>query len=164
MGALGNRSIGSYIREFELADPNKVVSGSSTVGDIVEELREFFMQAYTKIVVPEIEKREGKEFGKIPDEKKPILGLAVGGFSSGAYLSQVWEILIPVHNTPKSSILRRKEGDFGSNWFALNAPIFRYHKGYDREVLKAINDYYTQLRGNPLTSAEDSTLQKFNVC
>jgi hypothetical protein len=159
MGTLGNRSIGSYVREFELADPNKVVSGSSSVADVVEELRQFFLQAYGKVAVPEIEKRRGKKFDEIPDKEKPLLGLAVGGFSSGAYLSEVWEVLIPIHDKPGSPVLRRKQGDFGSNWFALNAPIFRYHKGYDRDVLNAINDYYAGLRRNRLTSAENAALE-----
>ena len=39
IAAIGARGIGSYIREFELLDPNSVVSQPSTVKDVVEALR-----------------------------------------------------------------------------------------------------------------------------
>lgn len=42
IGALGARNIGSYIREFEILDPNNVVTKPSTVKATVEELRSFF--------------------------------------------------------------------------------------------------------------------------
>ncbi len=79
LGAIGARSIGSYIREFELADPNNVVSQASTVENVVEELRKFFLQKYQAEIVPRIEKTTKKKFDEIPDNEKPILGLAVGG-------------------------------------------------------------------------------------
>lgn len=158
LGAIGNRPIGSYIREFELLDPSNVVSKSSTIKDIVEELRIFFLQKYNTTLVPAIEKQTGKKFEEIPDGEKPILGLAVGGFSDGEYLSEVWEIVIPIHRTPNSAKLWRGQGNFGGTWFALNEPIFRYFKGYDRGLFKELKDYFVKIRGAGFSPQEDAEI------
>jgi len=156
IGALGDRIIGSYVREFEVEDPQQVVTKDATVKDTVEQLRLFFLKRYRDIVVPEIEARTGKKFKDIPDNDKLVLGLAVGGFSAGAYLSEVWEILIPFHERAHSATLWCKEGNFRPVWFALNEPIFRYEKGYDRNLVGELKEYFAQLRGAPLTGAEDT--------
>src|SRR5437879_2866980 len=41
LGTLGNRSLGSYIREFEVRNPGGLVTGTGTVEQIVEALRTF---------------------------------------------------------------------------------------------------------------------------
>ena len=154
-GAIGNRNIGTYIREFETLDPKGVVTKSTTVEDTVEELRKFFLQQYNNIVVPIIEHQTKKKFEQIPEETRPTLGLAIGGFSTGAYLSEVWQILIPLNAKPKSAMRWCEQGNFRSVWFALNDPIFRYHKGYDRNLLGELRNYFGQLRGTPFSDAEN---------
>jgi hypothetical protein len=52
LGALGNRSIGSYLREFEARDPGGVVTAHNDLGEVVEALREFFFTYYQQTVVP----------------------------------------------------------------------------------------------------------------
>jgi len=157
-GAIGARSIGSYIREFEIANPNNVITRPSTMKDVVEALRLFFLQVYQNTVIPAIESQTGKKFEEIPDDQKPVLGLAVGGFSHGAYLSEVWEILIPFCQTPNSAKLWHGQGEFGSVWFALNEPIYRYVKGYDRGLLGELKNYFTQIRGSNFTSQEETQI------
>jgi len=158
VGALGSRIIGSYVREFEVEDPQQVVTKDATVKGIVEQLRLFFLKRYKNTVVPEMETWTGKKFKDIPDKDKPVLGLAVGGFSAGAYLSEVWEIRIPFHEGVHSATLWCKEGQFRPVWFALNEPIFRYEKGYDRNLVGELKKYFAQLRGSPLTRAEDRAI------
>jgi len=158
IGALGSRIIGSYVREFEVEDPQQVVTKNATVKDVVEQLRLFFLERYRNTVVPEMETWTGKKFKDIPDKDKPVLGLAVGGFSAGAYLSEVWEILIPFNEGVHSATLWCREGQFRPVWFALNEPIFRYEKGYDRNLIGELKKYFAQLRGSPLTGAEDKEI------
>lgn len=160
IGNIRARSIGSYLREFEIQDPNKVVSKPATVEDIVEELRSFFLDIYNRTVVIDFESETGKKFDELPDKKKPLLGLVVGGFSHGEYLSEVWRTVIPLHATHKSSQMHRDKGDFGSNWFATFEPIRRYIKGYDPKLLKELMDYFIQLRGSPFSTAEDSKIKE----
>jgi hypothetical protein len=158
LASIGNRSIGSFIREFEIMDPNNVVSQPSSVKDIVEELRAFFYQKYVSALGPLFEKEKGKKFEEIPNAEKPILGVVVGGFSKGSYLPEVWEILIPVHDKVGSTNLPNGQGAFGSTWFALNTPIVRYVKGFDPALLNKIVEYFVKIRGMPFSEQEQKDL------
>lgn len=156
--ALGNRIVGSYVREFETENAAQVVTEDATMEDIVEQLRLFFLDRYTKTVVREMETLKGKRFKDIPENERPLLGLAVGGFSTGRYLSEVWEIRIPFDERPHSAKLWCGEGAFRPVWFSLNETIVRYQLGYDRNLIRELKQYFAQLRGSPLTSKEDAAI------
>jgi hypothetical protein len=158
LGSLGNRIIGSYIREFERKDPGGVVSGKATMEDTVEELRNFFYQQYQNTVVLQLEEQHKKKFFEIPLDKRPILGFALGGFSTDAYLSEVWHIVIPQNEKPKSSTLMTGPGDFRPSWYSLCEPIIRYHNGVDRGALNDLLSYFRKLRGAQLSEVENNEL------
>lgn len=160
LGTLGNRSLGSFVREFEVRDPGNVVSADNTVKEVVEGLRKFLFDEYHQLVVPELERATGTPFNQIPREQVPALGMAVGGFSAREYLSEVWQILIPNYATEGSAVQLRARGSLGGNWFALFEPIRRYFKGYDAELLKEVIDYLVGLRGSPLSGPEAQRLQE----
>jgi hypothetical protein len=134
------------------------VSQPSSVKGVVEELRAFFFAKYQHIVVPLFEKATGTRFDQTPQNEKPVFGVVVGGFSSGAYLPEVWEIIIPFHDLANSAKLWNDQGQFGSTWFAINAPIFRYVKGFDPALIRAIIDYFEKLRGTKFTPQEGKDL------
>jgi hypothetical protein len=159
LGSLGTRSIASYIRQFEKENPGGVVKEDCPIENVVEEIRNFFLGLYGEFVADAYERQTGKKFSDLPVNNRPILGFAVGGYSGGSYLSQVWEILIPVHEKPKSATHLRKEGEFGSNWFALNQPIFRYLKGFDRALVDEVCNYLVSLMGRQLQPSELQQLQ-----
>jgi len=159
LGSIGSRIIGTYVREFERLDPEGVVTGDSTMANTVEELRKFFYQQYLDIVVPQVERTSGRNFAEVPEEDKPVVGMAVGGFSTGAYLSEVWQILLPQHRDPDSAQLMTGPGDFRSSWYALCDPIFRYHKGCDNGIYNAVTGYFVNARGSPLTPQENADIQ-----
>jgi len=140
---------------LEVSDPNKIVSGPSAMPDIVEEIRKFFHTKYHATVVPELEKTTGKKFDEIPPEQHPGLGLIVGGFSSGAYLSEVWYIIIPLHDAVGSAQQSRGQGNFGANWFSLYEPITRYVKGYDLALMKELSDWFVKARGGTALTAQE---------
>lgn len=154
LAILGARGIGSYLREFEVSNPDNIISKPASVKDVVEELRKFFMQIYQTIVIPEVEAQKGKKFEELAPKEKPVLGLAVGGYSGATPFSEVWEILIPLNNTPNSANQWCKPKEFRCAWFALNEPIYRYTKGYDRDLLTELKNYFGNLRGTPLNPSE----------
>lgn len=159
LGNLGARSIGSYLNEFQTVDPGGVVTGQTTVGEVVEALRDFFLTAYRNEVVPALEQETGLPFVDIPPESVPVLGLVVGGFSHGEFLSEVWETIIPSHATPNSATLKRDKGSFGTNWFAMLGPIGRYVKGYDPALADELIAYLINARGGtPLTPQEEADI------
>lgn len=159
LSALGSRIIGSYIRQFVVENPQEVVTQDVTVKDVVEQLRIFFLEQYKETVVPVMESREGKKFKDIAIDKIPLLGFPVGGFSAGKYLSEIWEIRIPFDKTPYSAKLWFGEGDFRPAWFSLNDSIVRYQLGCDRNLITEVKQYIAQLRGSPLTDAENANFE-----
>lgn len=159
IAGLHQRSAGSYIREFELQDPNGVISNPRPIVEIVEELRRFFTAAYLGTVGADLEQETGKKFDDIPKDKKPALGLLVGGFSPGTFLSEVWSIVVPLHSQPNSAQRRRNQGEFGSDWFANPRPIMRYIHGYDHLLLKELTNHVSTLLGRPLTKTETQRFQ-----
>ena len=160
LGTLGTRSIGSYIREFEIKDPEKKVSGDTSIGEVVEELRKFLFEQYERTVVPALETSLKKRFSDIPSHKIPVLGVVAGGFSPGAYLSEVWWIDIPLNSAAGSASRKRDKGEFGGNWFALFEPIRRYFKGYDPALLIAVEKFFQELYGKSLTVDQKQELYK----
>jgi hypothetical protein len=164
--AFGQRTIGSYLREFEIRNPSGVLDdGKQQVGDIVEELRAFFMGEYAKTMVPMVEAAREKKFEDIPDSERPGLGLIVAGFSPGAFLPEVWNIQIPLHSTTGTPQVVSKDGAIGSAWFASYGPIARYIKGWDPGLMGELLEQLATLRGAPLTEAEtglfESIAQKY---
>ncbi len=158
LAALGSRGVGSYLREFEVLDPHAVVSGPASMHDVVEELRSFFMDVYLATVAAALKQATGKDLDDIPEADRPAFGLVVGGFSSNAYLSEVWQILIPSNTAPDSAQIQRAQGQFGTNWFATFEPIRRYLMGYDPALIAEIAAYFEQLRSSPLAPNETAHL------
>jgi hypothetical protein len=158
LGAIGTRGIGSYLREFEVRDPDKVLTGGSQLVDVVESLRKFFTDAYYRTIVPAVEQVRGVPFEQVPIADRPALGLVVGGFSHGAYLSEVWEILVPHHANDHSARQVAQQGFFTVNWFAMNEPITRYIKGLDPNLLTGLVTWLSSKLNRTLTDDETTEL------
>ena len=137
MAALHGRTIGSFIREFTLFPANADI-GTLSVRDIVERLREFFFGQYRSYA----ELIHGLPFGQISPNLKGTLGFVVGGFSAGAFQSELWEIIIPQHEIPNSSRQIYAPGQFGYAWFASSIPIQRYLKGIDLGLLDRLDGVF----------------------
>ena len=135
------------------------MSKSAKMIDIVEELRKFFLTIYQTTIIPYYEKSEGKKFDEIPERERPALGIVVGGFSDGEYLSEVWNIVVPAHSAAHSAQRKRGQGDFGTNWFALFEPIRRYIKGYDKGLLQDLVNYFAGRRKQPISDEEKEEIK-----
>jgi len=77
LGTIAGRTVGSYIREFQINDPKNVIQGAADVKLVVEELR-FFHEVYTNNVAPMLEKQTGNPLEQIPSDRMPIIGFVVG--------------------------------------------------------------------------------------
>lgn len=159
LGSIEARSIGSYLREFEVQRGKDVVSAKNTIEDIAKALRDFFMDNYLSKIVPPIEKNLGKKFKDIPVKSLPGFGLVIGGFSADAYLSEVWMVHIPGEKKAGQAKQLRAQGHFGTNWIAMFEPIRRYVKGYDDGLLRELMAYFKGLRGSPFSTAEQKQIQ-----
>lgn len=153
MAGLEGRTIGSYLREFETTGNNAAEVPTLPISEVVERLRVFFMNAYVRFA----EQFLGIPYDQIPDDRKGDFGLLVGGFSPSAFLSEAWEILIPWNSSPNSARQVFGPGQFGCAWFATSAPIHRYLKGIDRDLLLEWFDTVEKILGRPLTDQEATT-------
>lgn len=147
LGGLEGRSIGSFVHEFEIAHPELI---NWPIKEVAERLRIFFLEVYIRVG----ERSYGVPFEEIPAEKKGILGLIVGGYSPGGFLSEAWEIRIPTNAEPDSARQICAPGSFIVAWFATCTPIERYLFGYDRALLSDISNFIAEILGRPLTQEE----------
>ncbi|HLL61242.1 MAG TPA: hypothetical protein VK338_05975 [Candidatus Nitrosocosmicus sp.] len=150
LGSLGDRSIGSYVKEFEFLIKNKKKLYKSqsakrlnnlTVQEIALQLHTFFLDKYKETLGPLLEKELGVKYEDIPQDKKPIIGLVVAGISPNEYLSEVWQILVPLED---SLTCIRERGSFGTNWFGQIESLTRMIKGFAGEVPNGIIDYFVR--------------------
>jgi hypothetical protein len=156
VAGLEGRTVGSFIREIERRQsPEQPKLSELTIEQVTEEVRKFFLGVYVR----HFETVFGAPFDQISPEKKGSLGLIVGGFSPGAFLSEVWQILIPWHDQPNTAQRIYGQGEFGSAWFATVDPIQRYIKGIDPGLLLEVLDFLKKTLGRDLSQAEADELK-----
>jgi hypothetical protein len=152
VASLHGRTIGSFIREFVRANADLP---TMPIGDVCERLRGFMLDYYRTFS----EQIHGLPFDQIPSNMKGILGLVVAGFSPNTFQSEVWEIQIPVNETPGSAMRRNAPGSFGLSWYAASMPINRYIKGLDPEMSVKIRTLFETILGRGLTPQEQQQFQ-----
>lgn len=151
IGGLEGRSIGSFIREFELENPDLA---QLPLSDSVERLRVFFMGVYVRSA----EYLHGVPFDQIPAAEKGILGFIVAGFSPGMFLSEAWHVQLPWNNAEGSSQQVCEPGNFQVSWFATFGPIERYIKGFDQNLFAEMSALFETILGRALTPEEVNQL------
>jgi len=160
LAGIGDRSIGSFIREFESVNPGGAMDDGRQVADIAESLRAFFYDRYASVIIPAMESLRGITFQQIPVNDRPSLGLLIGGYSDGAFLPEVWEIRLPEHATANSTQQLRAPGTFGLSWHAANRPIHRYINGIDPVLRAELESELLTVIGRPLSQHESDGFEK----
>jgi hypothetical protein len=153
MAAMGNRSIGNLVRECAITNEHFLTRPNRTMAEIAERVREFFMQHYVDEVVPALEAEKGIPYAQIPATERWGLGLVIGGYAKSSYLPEIWNVLIPTHDTPNAAKQIATQGSIGAIRFAMHEPISRYVDGYAPGLLKSLTDYIGTIRA-PLTPDE----------
>ncbi len=134
LAVLGNRTIESFVREFEIKNPPAVLM-KLTMEELCRKLHEFFQEPYITLL-GEVLKLQGKKLDDIPPQQR-ALGMFVGGFSPEEPLPEAWEVNIHLENADGVKQVRAP-GDFGSNWGGQFTGVYRFHKGYDDKAIDAL--------------------------
>lgn len=114
---LGNTTTYSLIREF-----SQSLNGTSSVEQIAERLFAFISQRYWSY------------FGETTGNG--TLGMLVAGYSPGEHFAQIWDLVLPLHESPQQT----SPGDnFGAFWRGNNAPLFRLLKGYSPDFSEILS-------------------------
>lgn len=158
LGMLGERTLESYIREFEYSKHKEKQNLSEiAIKDIAEKFKEFFTKKYEAFFKIPLEQKFDQKYEDIPLGKKPLLGLVIGGYSSDEYLSEVWQIQIP-HDDKIRQV--RVKGNCGSNWFGMNQAIIRLIKGYELTLLNQVVDYFVKKYNVPFNETINEDIKK----
>ena len=68
LASFGARTIGNLLHEFELKNPSGVLGKNKrNIKEVVEQMRIFFNDEYTKTIVPAVEAEKSKPFAEIPE-------------------------------------------------------------------------------------------------
>ena len=154
LAGIGDRSIGSFIHEFESVNPGGAMDDGRQLREVAEALRDFFYRVYETTIIPAVEALRNAPFTQIPVADRPFLELLVGGYSAGAFLPELWDIRLPEHSTAGSSQQLRTPGVFGLTWHATAGPIYRYVKGIDPALRVELEAELLKVTQRPLTQAE----------
>jgi hypothetical protein len=160
LAGFGERSVGSYFREFQEKNPNQVLSSRNDVADVVEALRSFMDTSYRTTIAAAIT-AAGRDFGQeLQAGTIPALGIVVGGFSTGQYVPELWQLLIPYHTAPNSALKRLDRGANGVTWYSMYEPIVRYINGYDQNLIFELRQYIEGpgMLGRTLTAPEQDAV------
>jgi hypothetical protein len=158
LAGFGDRSIGSYLREFELSNPNGVLTAQNDLASVVESIRLFLHEKYHATIVPAIQ-AAGQDFNQaLQAGTAPALGLVVGGYSSGQFLPELWHVLIPYNADPNSAVQRLDRGQLGTGWYSMYEPIVRYINGFDEQIFAELKSYVVGLLGRAFTPDEETQL------
>jgi hypothetical protein len=115
IGNLGNKSIETLLREYNIAHPLDS-SSEYKVNQISDNLFKHFNSLYNQ------------QFQNIPTEQKPGLGFFIAGYSHNEPLGEEFEFVLP-----KDSISRpvRPSDKFGASWRGVSVPFTRLYYGFD---------------------------------
>jgi hypothetical protein len=149
LASLHGRTIGSFVRQF-LSDEANADIGSLSLRDLVERLRRFFYEHYRSY----FELVHSLPFDDIPANLKGQLGLVVGGFSAGSFQSELWNVVIPVHQQEFTAIQKNAAGAIGFSWYASSIPISRYIKGIDPALSASVRSVFETILGRGLEQGE----------
>jgi len=160
VGMLGERTLESYIGEFEYEynkyNKDRALSDLAING-IAEKLKEFFTEKYEAFFKVPLEQKFGQKYEEIPLKNKPLLGLVIGGYSPYEYLSEVWQIQIP-HDDKVREV--RGKGNFGSNWFGMYQGIARLIKGFEPALLEQVVEYFVRKHNVPFNETINEDIKK----
>lgn len=113
-GNLGPRSVGSYIAEFSRT---KLQSGE--VKDVSDTLFQFLRDAHATA------------FAQLSPEKRPPLGVFIGGYSTNKPLAEEYEFVLPGSDAAKAV---RPMAQFGAAWRGIALPFTRAFTGFDQRL------------------------------
>lgn len=135
LATLGNRTIESFVREFELDNPAPALKKHS-MERLCRELHTFLRKRYVTHIGQALQ-AQGKRLEDVPPEQR-VLAMFVGGFSPEEPLPEAWEVNVHLDEKPDGVKRVRAPGDFGSNWGGQFTGVQRFHKGFDPQAIDAL--------------------------
>jgi hypothetical protein len=104
---------------------------------------QYSIEDCAKGLLQHLTEKHQEEYGKLPSEQQPGLGMVVAGYSEKGFFPEIWRFVLPydkeVHNQRPDV---NGKPDFGASWFGITEPIVRLHYGRDDKAIGIISDKY----------------------
>lgn len=138
LGAIDDRSIQSLIMEFEYGYPSSEGVEQFTVKQVATELLAFIRAKYDS-AFPTLDTR-------------PIMGMFIGGYSSGQFFSDQYSIELPHQNAWQIVFPDENDGHpyFGATWYGQIEALTRLIRGFDVASLSKLEE-----RGVPAATIQE---------
>ncbi|HXX81609.1 MAG TPA: hypothetical protein VEI46_08665 [Thermodesulfovibrionales bacterium] len=137
---VGLRTIESLVREWEYNE-----KWQSTAEYKTKYTEPYKVKESAQRLLKHITAVYNSEYGTLSDEKKPILGMLVAGYSEQAFFPEIWSFVLPMNLDGQVQNTRPDvdgKPDFGANWFGMTDSIIRLHWGRDDAVMKIISEKF----------------------
>lgn len=136
---VGLRTIESLVREWE--HKNHWQSKEEYKKHHNDE--SFKVKACAERLREHLAKVHAEEFGELPEQQRPSLGILVAGYSAGEFFPEIWRFVLPSDDAVQDQRPDRDgKPDFGASWFGLVDPIVRLHWGRDDRAVKIISEKF----------------------
>jgi len=136
---IGMRTIESLVRQWE--HDNGWQSREEYKETYSEE--PYAVKVCAERLYEHLAKAYDEQFGSLPEQQRPGLGVVIAGYSEQAFFPEIWRFVLPVD---KEVVNQRPDRDgkpdFGANWFGLTDAIVRLHWGRDDAVIKLISERF----------------------
>lgn len=136
---IGSRTIESLVREWEY---NNSWQSLNTFRKAYPD-KQYSVQNCAKELMEHITKAHQEEFGEIPKEQQPGVGLVVAGYSEQGFFPEIWRFVVPFDDDVSN---QRPDVDgkpnFGASWFGITEPIVRLHFGRDDSAVQIISEKF----------------------
>jgi hypothetical protein len=137
---IGLRTIESLVREWEY---NSGWQSKDTFRAEHDDGEQFSVEACARGLLKHLRSAHEEEYGDLPQEHRPGLGIIVAGYSERGFFPEIWRFVIP---NDEDIVNQRPDIDgrpnFGASWLGITDPIVRLHFGRDDKAMQIISERF----------------------
>jgi len=138
-GSLRNRTIASFVEEFENAEKiRKLTPANLEIDKIADDLWKFLL------------KKSDTYFAQVPRQSRPKTGVVVCGYSKQEFFPEGYGMVVPVDKPYRIRPDRDGNPNFGASWYGMTDAIIRFHYGRDPKIFAILKSH----------GIEDNAIQK----
>ena len=155
---IGNRNIESLLSEYEDRMLRSKYYEETQEG--TKKIKPYKLEKIVEEIFDFMKKRYDEAYGPIQQERKPVIGMLVAGYSHNEFFPEEYRFVFPSSEAPER-IRPDKDGKpvYGAAWHGQTGAILRLYKGYDpqlRQILikKGIDNKIIEELPNDLVKLE----------
>lgn len=134
-----NRNVESLLSEYE--DRVLRLKHYEETSDGKRKLKHYELKEIVKEIFDFMKERYDEAYGSIQQERKPVIGMLVAGYSHNEFFPEEYRFVFPKHETPERIRPDKNEKPvYGVSWHGQTDAILRLYKGYDPRLRQILID------------------------